>query len=130
MAISDISETIKHIRSVKSDYEIDLVRRAAENLDTAIAFVVDHLREDMRETNWAAEVEKSLRLPGLPGSVAFRRFNTAFPWAVSWLGRSPLIPAMYPRPQAERACPCSCPRARDSLASGEPAGSDGLCRML
>ena len=49
VAISDISEEIKHIRSVKSDYEIDLVRRAAENLDAAIACGADHLKKKKRE---------------------------------------------------------------------------------
>ena len=41
---SDISEIIKHIRSVKSDFEIRLIREAARILDAGIASVADHLQ--------------------------------------------------------------------------------------
>ena len=98
MAISDISEKIKHIRSVKSDYEIDLVRRAAENLDAAIACVADHLREGMREIDLAAEVEKSLRLSGHPGRVAFRRFNHSLPMGHLMAGESAAYPSYVSSP--------------------------------
>ena len=98
VAISDISEKIKHIRSIKSDYEIDLVRRAAENLDTAIACVADHLREGMREIDLAAEVEKSLRLSGHPGSVAFRRFNHSLPMGHLMAGESAAYPSYVSSP--------------------------------
>ena len=66
--LSDISEKIRQIRSVKSDFEIGLIRRSAENLDAAIACVTDHLMEGMREIDLAAEVEKSLR-PSGKGSI-------------------------------------------------------------
>ena len=98
VAISDISEEIKHIRSVKSEYEIDLVRRAAENLDAAIACVADHLREGMREIDLAAEVEKSLRLSGHPGRVAFRRFNHSLPMGHLMAGESAAYPSYVSSP--------------------------------
>jgi Xaa-Pro aminopeptidase len=98
MAISDISEKIKQIRSVKSEYEIDLVRRAAENLDAAIAGVADNLREGMREIDLAAEVEKSLRLSGHPGSVAFRRFNHSLPMGHLMAGVSAAYPSYVSSP--------------------------------
>ncbi|HQJ80036.1 MAG TPA: Xaa-Pro peptidase family protein [Methanothrix sp.] len=98
LAISDISETIKHIRSVKSEYEIGLIRRAAENLDAAIAGIADHLREGMREIDLAAEVEKSLRLSGHPGRVAFRRFNHSLPMGHLMAGESAAYPSYVSSP--------------------------------
>ena len=98
VAISDISEKIKHIRSVKSDYEIALIRRAAENLDAAIASVADHLREGMREIDLAAEVEKGLRLTGHPGRVAFRRFNHSLPMGHLMAGGSAAYPSYVSSP--------------------------------
>ena len=49
----DISEKIKHIRSVKSDFEIHLISEAARILDAGISSVPDHLREGMREIDLA-----------------------------------------------------------------------------
>ena len=40
----DISERIKHIRSVKSEFEIGLIKEAAKIVDAGIASVSDHLR--------------------------------------------------------------------------------------
>jgi Xaa-Pro dipeptidase len=75
----DISENIKHIRSVKSDFEIRLIREAARILDKGIASVADNLKEGMREIDLAVTVESTMRLLGHQGKVAFRRFNQALP---------------------------------------------------
>lgn len=45
----DISEKIKHVRSVKSDFEINLIREAARIVDVGISSVQDHLHEGIRE---------------------------------------------------------------------------------
>ena len=95
---SDISEKIKHIRSVKSDFEIRLIREAARILDAGIATVADHLREGMREIDLAVEVESTMRLLGHQGKVAFRRFNQALPMGHLMAGAGAAIPSSVSSP--------------------------------
>jgi len=95
---SDISETIKHIRSVKSDFEIRLIREAARVLDVGIASVADNLKEGMRELDLAAAVEKSMRLLGHTGKVAFRRFNQQLPMGHLMAGANAALPSSVSSP--------------------------------
>ncbi|MDD2836556.1 MAG: Xaa-Pro peptidase family protein [Methanothrix sp.] len=95
---SDISETIKHIRSVKSDFEIRLIREAARILDVGIASVADNLKEGMREVDLAAAVEKSMRLLGHTGKVAFRRFNQQLPMGHLMAGANAALPSSVSSP--------------------------------
>ena len=64
---SDVSEIIKHIRSIKSDFEVRLIRQAARVLDAGIASVAEHLAEGMREIDLAVKVESTMRLLRPPG---------------------------------------------------------------
>jgi len=43
----DVSETIRHIRSVKSNFEIGLIREAARILEDGFASIPDYLEEGM-----------------------------------------------------------------------------------
>ena len=98
----DISEKIKHIRSVKSDFEIHLIREAARILDAGISSVPDHLREGMREIDLAADVERAMRVLGHQGKVAFRRFNQALPMGHLMAGDNAAIPSFVSSPTGGR----------------------------
>jgi Xaa-Pro dipeptidase len=95
---SDISEEIKRIRSVKSDFEIRLIREAARILDAGIACVADNLKEGMREIDLAVEVESTMRLLGHQGKVAFRRFNQNLPMGHLMAGAGAAIPSSVSSP--------------------------------
>ncbi|MGA9098462.1 MAG: Xaa-Pro peptidase family protein [Methanotrichaceae archaeon] len=77
--LTDVSEEIKHIRSVKSEFEIGLIKEAAKILDTGLASVPDYLKEGIREIELAAKVEAAMREIGHQGMVRFRRFNQVLP---------------------------------------------------
>ncbi len=94
----DISETIKHIRSVKSDFEVRLIREAAKILDTGIATVADNLKEGMREIDLAVAVESTMRALGHQGIVAFRRFNQNLPMGHLMAGPSAALPSYVSSP--------------------------------
>lgn len=94
----DISEGIKQIRSIKSDFEIQLIRRAAGMLDAGIATVADHLKEGVREIDLAAEVESSMRRLGHPGRVSFRRFNHSLPMGHLMAGADAAYPSYVSSP--------------------------------
>lgn len=95
---SDISEKIKHIRAVKSDFEVRLIREAARILDVGIASVAENLKEGMREVDLAAAVEKSMRLLGHTGKVAFRRFNQQLPMGHLMAGANAALPSYVSSP--------------------------------
>ena len=95
---TDISEKIKHIRSVKSEFEIRLIREAARILDGGISVVPDHLREGMREIDLAAEVERAMRVLGHQGKVAFHRFNQALPMGHLMAGENAAFPSFVSSP--------------------------------
>jgi Xaa-Pro aminopeptidase len=94
----DISEMIKQIRSVKSDFEIQLIREAARVLDAGISAVPDHLQEGMREIDLAVEVEKAMRVMGHPGRVAFHRFNQSLPMGHLMAGENAAFPSSVSSP--------------------------------
>jgi Xaa-Pro dipeptidase len=75
----DISEIVKHIRSVKSNFEISLIKAAAGMVDHGIESVQEHLIEGMCEIELACKVEAEMRDMGHQGIVRFRRFNHIVP---------------------------------------------------
>lgn len=75
VTLVDASELIKHVRAVKSEFEIKLLERSAKMIDTGIGSVPDFLKEGMREVELAAKVEGVLRSMGHQGTLFFRRFN-------------------------------------------------------
>jgi len=94
----DISESIKQIRSVKSDFEVRLIREAARILDAGIATVADNLKEGMREIDLAVSVESTMRVLGHQGRVAFRRFNQNLPMGHLMAGPGAALPSYVSSP--------------------------------
>jgi Xaa-Pro dipeptidase len=98
----DISEIIKHIRSVKSDFEIGLIKEAAKIVDAGIASVPDHLVEGMSEIELAAKVEAVMRSMGHQGTVRFRRFNYVLPLGHLMAGPNAAVPSFVLSPTGGR----------------------------
>jgi Xaa-Pro dipeptidase len=94
----DVSERIKEIRSVKSKFEIRLIKEAARILDAGIGSVPDHLREGMAEIELAAKVEAEMRALGHQGSLRFRRFNQELPMGHLMAGPNAAYPSCVASP--------------------------------
>lgn len=94
----DVSERIKDIRSVKSKFEIRLLKQAARILDAGIGSVPDHLREGMAEIELAAKVEAEMRMLGHQGSLRFRRFNQELPMGHLMTGPNAAYPSFVSSP--------------------------------
>ncbi|TCS83493.1 M24 family metallopeptidase [Tepidibacillus fermentans] len=71
----DISPIIRAQRSVKSPYEIELIRQSAKVAYEAILEVPKILKPNMREIDFVAEIEKFVRLRGHIGNMRLRAFN-------------------------------------------------------
>ena len=71
----DISLLNREIRSVKSDYEVELLKHSGANLSSIFTQVPQFLSAGMRELDLAAEFEIRLRKTGGEGYVRMRAFN-------------------------------------------------------
>ncbi|OPY50214.1 MAG: Xaa-Pro dipeptidase [Methanosaeta sp. PtaU1.Bin060] len=94
----DISEEIRHIRSVKSAFELGLVEEAARILDAGIASVPDFIEEGMREIDLASRVESVMKSMGHQGSLRFRRFNGIVPLGHLMSGPDASVPSFLASP--------------------------------
>lgn len=118
----DISEAIKQIRSVKSDFEVGLIRRAARALDAGISTVADHLKDGMREIDLAVAVERELRLSGHSGRVTFRRFNQSLPMGHLMAGAGAALPSFVSSPTGGKGLSIFAPQGpgKRRIGRGEP----------
>jgi len=71
----DVSAAVREQRSVKSPFELGLMRAGAERICAVFAEVPTFLRVGMRELDLAAEIEYRLRKAGNEGSPRMRAFN-------------------------------------------------------
>lgn len=94
----DVSESIREVRSVKSKFEIRLMKEAARILDAGIGSVPDHLKEGMAEIELAAKVESEMRSLGHQGSLRFRRFNQELPMGHLMAGPNAAYPSFVASP--------------------------------
>lgn len=98
----DISDRIRHIRSVKSEFELGLVRQAARMLDAGISSVPDYLEEGMKEVDLICRVESVMRSMGHQGSLRFRRFNSIVPLGHVMCGSEAAFPSYLASPTGGR----------------------------
>jgi Xaa-Pro aminopeptidase len=73
--IVDGSMAVRNARSVKTPYEIECIRRAAQQLDTMFLDIPKQLHEGLAEFQLAAGIEYVLRMAGHQGLTRVRRFN-------------------------------------------------------
>jgi Xaa-Pro dipeptidase len=123
----DISEMIKHVRSVKSDFEINLICEAARIVDVGISSVQDHLKEGMREIELATVVESTRRVMGHQGKVIFRRFNhKAMPVGHLMSGENATFPSFVASPTDGKGMSLFFPQGPGlrKIKRGEPVAAD------
>lgn len=94
----DVSERVKHIRSIKSEFEIGLIKEAARIVDAGIASVPDHIEDGMREIELAAALEAVMRSMGHQGTVRFRRYNQLLPMGHLMSGENAAVPSFVASP--------------------------------
>jgi len=94
----DVAERIKHIRSVKSDFELGLMREAARILEAGFSSVPEFLEEGMREVDLISRLEMVMRSMGHQGSLRFRRFNSIVPLGHVMCGPAAACPSFLASP--------------------------------
>ncbi len=96
--LTDVSSAIRSIRSVKSEYEIGMIRRSAELADEVSASVVNFLREGMTEVELAGMVEAYARRLGHQGIIRMRLWGSEIFYGHLLSGPAAAIPSYLSSP--------------------------------
>jgi Xaa-Pro aminopeptidase len=94
----DLSPSIRLIRAVKSAYEIDIMRRAAELSDRVAGHVPNILQEGMSELELAGKVEAEARRLGHQGVVRMRLWGGEMFYGHLMSGPSAAVPSYLASP--------------------------------
>ena len=96
--IVDLSTDIRLLRSVKSPYEIELIREAARYSDRVAAWVPDFLREGVTEIELAGRIEAEARRMGHQGIVRMRLWGSELFYGHLLSGPSGAVPSFLASP--------------------------------
>ncbi len=91
--IVDVSRFIRETRMVKSEYELDLIRKAAELNYAMFNRVKDILKEGMTEIELAGLLESFYRSRGHQGLVRVRSFNNEVFYGHIMSGTNLVVPS-------------------------------------
>jgi Xaa-Pro dipeptidase len=124
--IVDGSMPVRNARSVKTAYEIECIRRAAQQLDTMFLDVPKQLREGLPEFELAARIEYVLRMAGHQGFTRVRRFNMEMHYGAVSFGDTASYPHAFDGPVGVRGLYSAVPMmgSRRTLKRSEPVMID------
>jgi Xaa-Pro dipeptidase len=95
---SDATPLIRKVRMIKSDYEIRIMREAADQVDKACLRAREIIREGMSDLELAAELEFTVRKEGHQGLLRMRAFNAELFYAHVFSGADSAVPAYMDTP--------------------------------
>ncbi|MBM7555769.1 M24 family metallopeptidase [Halanaerobacter jeridensis] len=85
--VSNITTLIRQVRMIKSDFEIEMLREAAEKLAVVPNLVKEHLTSEMSELELSAIIEQGLREKGHAGFIRMRGLNNEIPMGICTAGK-------------------------------------------
>ncbi len=94
----DASALFRQVRAIKSRYEIDQMRRAAEVADVGVRAAAEHLREGITEVELAAVVEAATRAAGHSGAVRIRFYGQEMHMGHLLAGEAGAVPSFMNSP--------------------------------
>jgi Xaa-Pro aminopeptidase len=130
VTLVDISDQLKKIRMIKSDYEIGLLQGACTVLDQVFAEVPAMVREGMTEIELASLFEAGMRRRGYAGCSKMRAFNQDFFLGNLTAGASGAVPSYFDGPVGGNGLtPANNPHGAGwkTIASGEIIYIDYTC---
>lgn len=96
--LADVSHFIRLVRSVKSDYEIEIIRKAAFFSDMVAEKAKEHLVEGITEIEFAGKVEAEARKLGHQGIIRMRLWGSELFYGHIMAGPSAAIPSFLSSP--------------------------------
>src|SRR5256712_1437586 len=124
--IVDGSAPVRNARAVKTPYEIECIRRAAQQLDKMFLDIPSQLREGLPEFELAARIEYVLRMAGHQGLTRVRRFNMEMHYGAVSFGETSAYPHAFDGPVGVRGLYAAAPMmgSRRLLKRNEPVMID------
>lgn len=124
--IVDSSVPLRKARSVKTDFEVENIRRAAAMLDEAFIDIPTQLREGLCEFELSARIEYVMRMSGHQGLARMRRFNLEMFYGAVAFGDTSAYPHSFDGPVGVRGLYPATPvmGGRKELVRGEPVMVD------
>ncbi|MFO7559410.1 MAG: Xaa-Pro peptidase family protein [Desulfobacterales bacterium] len=96
--ISDISEDIRLIRAVKSEYEIEMIQKASQLADKVAESVEEFLVEGIPEIELAGKIEATARKLGHQGIIRMRLWGSELFYGHLMAGDSAAVPSYLSSP--------------------------------
>jgi len=124
--IVDISGLIRSVRMVKSSYELEVLRDAAQLNHTLFSRVKDYLKEGITELELAGQLEMVYRLAGHSGRVKMRGFDQEVYYGHVLSGTNGAIPSCMESPTGGLGVSISFPQGAGykKIARDEPVMVD------
>ena len=95
---SDATPLIRRVRMIKSQYEIHLMKDAADQVDRVYRRAREIIRVGMTDLDVAAELEYSARKDGHQGLIRMRGFNSDICYGQIFSGTDSAVPAYSDTP--------------------------------
>lgn len=120
--IVDVGQTLRYIRAIKSDYELNHIREAARHVNEIIAALPEYIEVGMSELELAAKIEYALRVKGNSGIYHVRGYNQELFLGVVTSGANAAIPSSFDGPVGGLGLSVSSPvgPSRNTFAEGDP----------
>jgi Xaa-Pro aminopeptidase len=96
--LGDCSPALRRVRAVKSEWELERMRAAGEQVRIGAAAVPALIKPGILESNVQLEVERTLRLAGHQGQLRFRGFNQEMHYGQVLGGPSGAVPGYSDSP--------------------------------
>jgi Xaa-Pro dipeptidase len=96
--LCDVSDSIRRVRAVKSDYEIQRIRDAAEKSDQVAEYISSTIKEGMTEIELAGQIEAYARKLGHQGIVRMRLWGSELFYGHLMCGASGAVPSYLASP--------------------------------
>ncbi|MGC8658475.1 MAG: M24 family metallopeptidase [Desulfomonilaceae bacterium] len=126
VTIQDVSPLIREVRMVKSEYELDLMRKAADLNYDMFSSVKNILKEGMAEIEFAGLLESFYRSRGHQGLVRVRSFNNEVFYGHIMSGSNLAVPSCSVGPTGGPGPNASMPQGAGlkKIRRGEPISID------
>lgn len=98
ITLKDISGLIKQVRLIKSDYELKLLKAAAEIMDRVHNQIPGIIKHGMTELELSSMIEAMARREGHEGFVRMRAFNQELYYGHLLSGSNAAIPSFFDGP--------------------------------
>jgi Xaa-Pro aminopeptidase len=118
----DFSFYLKQIRAVKSDFEINCIKKAGRQIADMFEFMKQHIKVGVSEIELAAISESFVRKAGHQGSIRMRTFNAELFYSVICVGDNANLPTNFDGPSGSKGLyPAAIhPAGTDTVKKGIP----------